>query len=345
MERSDEPLGASAEGSFLTRIGSASARFFGWIAELTLRRWRAIIAIGTIGLSILFLIYLLASHHAFADFGVYHAALMQYRAIGTPYDYKSLMSTYGSTFPFIYAPIMFQTFVALSWLFESRVGQVLLIAMDLAACLGLWITLMPPRFRPPARDFAWLMEASLVAFGFYGLKLFATGNSQPFLLFALVGTLFWSSRIKNYLPFWVALVLVVQVKMYLICIGMVPFLLERKTWQLGLAIVAAAGVYSLNYLTPPVLLHGYTDSLSIAANTYVGYSITSAAQMVFSHVHAIGPRLVLPIALGVQAVYAAILMAFAAAVTWTKARPRDRHYAFFVGVHGRHADIAASSHL
>jgi hypothetical protein len=327
------PILRSDKAELATRwsvnLGARLARFARALIAFAAGRWRTIGASATLMLSVLFLLYLVAVHHIFWDFRVYLAGLKAYRAIGTPYNASDLASAYNSQFPFTYAPIVLLVFDQLRWLFETRTGLVLLCVLHLAASIAVPLLLMPPRYRPPSRDFGWFFGAYLVAFGFWGLKLFASGNIEAILMCALLLALMASIKRGNYLLFWIALVLACQVKIYFICLAAVPLLLDRKIWQPVVACALALAAYLINYATAPQLVAGFTSTLARIAQDpgYTGDTVMSAVQIALGRVHLVAHGLVLPIALAVHAVYAAALLAFAIAVMWSDARPADSHSA------------------
>ncbi len=289
----------------------------------TAPKWRLLVAAATLSVATLFTIYIAWSGKIFWDFAVYRAGIAAFQATGTPYDPRYLHETYGLDLPFTYAPMVLEAFTKVSWLFTSSLGLTLLLAAHLVACILIPWGLVPRQMR--ATELPWMAGVFLTAFGLSGLKLFLTGNLAAIACVLVLAAVSYSVRRRNYIALWLTLLLVCQVKIYFICFGAIPFLMDRKIVEPAVACLAIVGAYALNFLMPPLLVHGFVESLASVSHVtaFVGTSVLTAVQVTLDKAsHGGSSRLVNLLPWGVHCVYALSLLIFAARIMWSSVRSR-----------------------
>jgi hypothetical protein len=124
------------------------------------------------------------------------------------------------------------------------------------------------------------------------------------------------------------LLIVCQVKIYLICLAAIPFLIDRKIVESIIASVLILATFAFNYVIAPDLFHQFNETLVAVMNVpgYVGTSVMTAAQVLLGKAH-LSASMVSIGALAVHGVYAFLVVVFAATVLWTRARP-ERSWVF-----------------
>jgi hypothetical protein len=293
--------------------------------------WRWAVAAATICLALGYLAYIILAGKFGWDFAVYRAGIAAFKTTGNPYDAADLAKAYGVDLPFTYPPVVVLLFAQLTGLFSNPFALALLFAAHVAAVVAIPALLssypFPIRGGIRAlipRDFLWMLGAYLVLFGFSGAKLLASCNIAAVLVCLCLVAMLYSVRRRDYMALWIALVLVCQIKIYLICFAAVPFLLDRKIWQPALLAVLVMAGYTLNWILAPGLVHGWLDTMGAFANGpgFVGISVMEAVHVTLQTLH-FAPRLIGPLALGIHAVYSAGVIGFSALALWTRARPAD----------------------
>ena len=288
--------------------------------------WRVTVAFLTFTLAIGFIGYIVFAGKTFWDFAVYRAGVAAYQATGTAYDPQFLLETYGVGLPFTYPPLILLLFSKLSWLFATDLGRAVLVIAHVLAFLLIPYLLIPRSLR--RTEFVWMFGVYLVAFGLSGCKLLLAGNIAALLSALIVGALNYSATRKLNAVFWVALFLVCQIKIYFVCLVAIPFLVERKIWvPAAMAVLIVAG-YALNYMAPPRLLEGFTTTLASVTHisAFGGTSVMTAVQTMLDRLHISNQTSITTLlAVGIHCLYALVMMSFAVAVMWSKARPKDAY--------------------
>jgi hypothetical protein len=297
------------------------SRVWSGVSAAATLNWRNVVAFLTLSVAAAFTAYIVLSGTTFWDFAVYRAGISAYRAIGTPYDPEYLHQVYGLGLPFTYAPMVLLAFTKVSWLFTSGPGLTLLLSVHLAACLSIPWLMVPRDLR--RTELVWMSGVFLTAFGLSGTKLFLTGNLAAVASALVLAALRYCIPRRNYTVLFLLLLLVCQVKIYFICFGAVPFLMDRKVWIPAAACLLIVATYALNYLMPPLLVHGFVTSLQAVSQVtaFVGTSVLTAVQISLGRLAVGHGTLVVLISWGAHCLYALLLLGFAASVMWTRARP------------------------
>jgi len=314
----------------LTTLANAGVGFAQSAAGFVARHWRGTIMVATFTPVAIYIVYLIVSGIIFWDFRVYQSGIAAYQAIGTPYDPQYLLEHYNNKFAFTSPPIIVLLLSQISWLLTNPIWLGILLALHLAAWFFIPYLLLPRADRPPSKDAGWMYGAFLFALGLLGTKMFVSGNATALVSWASIGTLMFSISKRNYLPFWIVLILACQVKFLFICLAIVPFLLDKKIWQPALVAVIVAAIYASNYVIAPDLARGFSHAMQQISTDpmYIGQAVMGAVQAILRKGDMVPRSMFVPIALSVHAIYAVVLLAFAAALLWGKARPRDPHMAF-----------------
>ena len=304
------------ERNRLGRVLSAKSGAPGAFAML--RHWRLIVILFTFGVSLLFIITALLTGNGFWDFRVYQVGVAAVLENGTPYDPTRF-------FPFTYPPLVALFLAKLAWFFTAPAGLALLLAVHTICFIAVPFLVMPASARKQPIEFLWLFGVFLVAFSFAGAKTFASGNFAAAMTLAILSSLLYGVRSRNYWPFWAVLVLLSQVKIYLFCFALVPFLLERMFWTPVLMGLATLALYSLNFFIEPGLWQDYLATVKVISHLpgHIGVTPMAGAVIALNEIHSLGDRSFTAIVLAVHAVFAASVIAFSVSVMWGRARPAD----------------------
>jgi hypothetical protein len=157
-----------------------------------------------------------------------------------------------------------------------------------------------------------------------------SGNLQQITMAACLIALVYSLRKRNYLWFWAALFIVAQIKIYMLVLAAVPFLMDRKILAPTLVGALSVAGFFANYWIAPDLMPGFLKTFTVISgeNTALGFSVMAGVETALRAMRFHPAEFIQPIGFAVNLVFAALAMAFATAVMWTKARPKDESLAF-----------------
>lgn len=322
--------GDKAAPAFSDRVAAILLAGVRGAGAFLLANWRWGFAGVALLASLVFTGYMIVAGKMFYDTPIYWAGLEAYLQTGTPYDWTYLYDHYNLRGPFTYPPVVVVALAPIYGILTHPVSLVVLALVHFAAFLVTPYLLAPKIFRLSNPDWAWMSGLYLFAFGLGNLKQVISGNLQQIIMAACLIALVYSVRKRNWLWFWGALFVVAQIKIYMLVLLAVPFLMERKI--LAPAIVAALSIagFFANYWIAPDLMPGFVKTFTLISgeNTALGFSVMAGAETALRAMRFHPVELIQPIGFGINVAFAALAMAFATAVMWTKARPKDEGLAY-----------------
>lgn len=295
-----------------------------------LANWRWGFAAIALLASLVFTGYMIAAGKMFYDAPIYWAGLDAYLKTGTPYDWAYLYDHYHVRGPFTYPPVVVVALAPVYGILTHPLGLAVLAIIHFAAFFVTPYLLAPRIFRLSNPDWAWMTGLYLFAFGLGNLKQVISGNLQQIIMAACLVALFYAVRRRNYAGVWATILIVAQIKIYMLVLLAVPFLMDRKiAAPVAIGVLSMAG-FLANWWIAPDLMPGFLKTFSVISgeNTALGFSVMAGAETALRAMRFHPAELIQPIGLAVNITFAVLAMAFATAVMWTKARPKEEGLAY-----------------
>jgi hypothetical protein len=299
-----------------------------------LARWDytlATICFATAGGYFFFQIFI--THHIFWDINFYSAVVKAVAAGVSPYDNAYISKTLngvGFSSGFVYPPLVAEVFYKFRWLFLTRTGLTLLLIIHVISWLSIPYLLAGSPKNWYSRNFLYIWGLYLVLFGLGGMRLLVVGNIAAVLFALMVFSIVVAVRTKNYMFFWVTILVCSFVKFYFLAFLLVPVILDKRYVSAAGIICALIALYALNYFISPALFSEYAAQIAAQSSGFgnIGWSIYSLATEIIKT--ALGPnddRLSVVIALGIHLVFVVTILLIAYSIA--ERRPRPERFDLF----------------